>query len=359
MVKFRSALDQAFDEASFTLLISDYFAPRTFAGISPAGFGKDMGFRLYEVIQKARMEDWLFDLVAAAYERRPRNLALADIATDLGLTLRGHRLDNPTGKPLEDIIQDNAKFINLAVFREKLPFLESRVCWVDIPGFGGTGFLVGPDLVLTNQHVIERLQKKPSNARWQDVKCRFDYKQDINGKPLDQKKWIEIGLNVSKPIVHDWPPSPFDFNPNLGDADLVDIDIALLRLAVPLGDLPVGPATADANAPLRGWIDAASAPPPLVQGNQIFLLQHPKGQPLQLAIGEITEFNQKGTRVRYNANSEDGSSGSPVFNADLQLVAVHHAHDTAKPRRWNQAVPFDCIQKVCHSDAITFMAPAE
>ena len=359
MLKFRNALDQAFDEASFTLLISDYFAPRTFAGISPAGFGKDSAFRLYEVIQKARMDDWLADLVAAAHERRPKNSVLADIATDLGLTLGGPRLDNPTGKPLEDIIQDNAKFINPAIFREKLLLLEGRVCWVDIPGFGGTGFLVGPDLVLTNQHVIEPLQADPPQARWQDVKCRFDYKQDINGKPLDQKEWTQVGLDIAKPIEHHRPPSQFDFNPTLGNADASETDSALLRLAEPVGDLPIGPVTADTKAPIRGWIDAAIAQPPLTEGSQVFLLQHPEGEPLQLAIGKITAFNQRGTRVRYDANSKDGSSGSPVFNADLQLVALHHAHDPAIPRQWNQAVPFDCIQKACLKDGITFEAPAE
>lgn len=357
MMKFRNALAGAFDEPECILLIGDYFAPLAFAGISPPGFGKSHAFRLNEVIQKARMEDWLVDLVAAAHERRPKNQALADLATDLGLTLAGPRLDNPTGKTLEDIIQENAKSINPTVFREKLPLLEGRVCWVDIPGHGGTGFLVGPRLVLTNQHVIEPLQQ--GSASWQDVKCRFDYKQDINGHPLDRKMWTEVGLDVTKPLEHLRKPSQFDWAPTLGDADPSETDSALLRLAEPVGDLPVGPATADDKAPLRRWIDAATASPGLTQGNQVFLLQHPKGEPLQLTIGTITAFNQKGTRVRYDANSKDGSSGAPVFNADLQLVALHHAHDPATPRKWNQAVPFDCVRKACQTDGVVFQAPTE
>lgn len=359
MMKFRNALEQAFDEAGFTLLIADYFAPRTFAGISPAGFGKDMGYRLHEVIQKSRMEDWLVDLVGAAHERRPKNPVLADIATDLGLTLAGPRLDNPTGKALEDVIQKNARFINPAVFREKLPLLEGRVCWVDVPGGGGTGFLVGPDLVLTNQHVIRPLVETPPRARWQDVTCRFDYKQDITGTPLDKKNWAEVKLDTATPIEHQREPSRFDFHPTLGDADPSETDSALLRLVEPVGDLPVGPATADTRAALRGWIDAATASPPLAEGNQVFILQHPRGDPLQLSVGTVTAFNQRGTRVRYDANSKDGSSGSPVFNADLQLVALHHAHDPAAAPKWNQAVPFDCVRKMCQADGIAFAAPAD
>jgi len=50
---------------------------------------------------------------------------------------------------------------------------------------------------------------------------------------------------------------------------------------------------------------------------------------LQLTVGTIKEFNAACTRVRYDANSKAGSSGSPCFDGDLRLVALHHAHDPA------------------------------
>jgi Trypsin-like peptidase domain len=305
------------------LLTSDYFSPQErFSRVSSPGPNKTFQFRLHELIEAARMNDWLLDLVAAARERRPKNLEIAAIAEDLGLTIAGPRLDNPTGKPLEEIIRENAKFINPAIFSEKLPLLEGQVCWIDIPG-GGTGFLVGPDLVVTNAHVIERL--RTGQARWQDVKCRFDYRQAIDGTTLDRKKQTEVGLDTTKWLVDRWPPSQYDWNPTLGDAGPEEIDCALLRLAEPTGDLPVGGNTADPQAQRRGWIDAKAAPPPLAAGNQVFLLQHPQGEPLQLTIGTVKEFNASGTRLRYDANSKDGSSGSPCFDADLELVALHHA----------------------------------
>lgn len=117
--------------------------------------------------------------MAAAHERRPNNPVLRDIAAALGLTIIGPRLDNPTGKPFESIIQENAKSINFATFVQELPILAGWVYWVDIPGGGGTGFLVGPDLIMTNYHVIDPVIQ--GKAKWQDVRCRFDYKQAING----------------------------------------------------------------------------------------------------------------------------------------------------------------------------------
>jgi len=320
----------------------------SFQNIAPVGPGITYDFQLFQLIDHARMNDWLPDLVAAAYERRPKNPDIATIARDLGLTIAGPRLDNSTGKPLEEIIQQNAQFINPALFEQRLPILTGQVCWVEIPGGGGTGFLVGPDLVLTNDHVIERVRK--GEAAWQDVRCIFDYKQTVDGATLDKKKLPAVKLinDANKWLVDRLPPSQFDWDPTLGDAPETELDFALLRLEEPIGDLPVGGGTADSQAmnQPRGWIDVNVQPAPLTVGNQVFLLQHPKGEPLRLSVGTVTEFNgQTRTRMRYDANSKDGSSGSPCFNADLQLVALHHAFDPAFPRKWNQAVPLDKIKQ--------------
>ena len=214
MAAFRKALADAFDEPSMELLTTDYFT-RSFAKISPAGFGKTFEFRVQELINNARMEDWLLDLVAAARERRPKNAAIASIAENLGLTIAGPRLNNQTGKTLEEVIQDNAKFINPTVFQERLPELEGQVCWVDIPGGGGTGFLVGPDLVL-DQSARHRADLQ-NLASASDVTCRFDYRQALDGSVPTKKSPITVGLDANW-LVDSQPPSQFDWDPALGEA---------------------------------------------------------------------------------------------------------------------------------------------
>jgi hypothetical protein len=349
MQRFRRALDHSFDETAIELLTSDYFHPASFARISSPGAGKTFEFRLYELIQQARMEDWLLDLVAAARERRPGSAEIAKIAEELGLTITGPRVDNPTGLPLEALIREKARFINPATFYERLPALEGQVCWIDIPGGGGTGFLVGPDLVLTNQHVVAPIAVR--TVRAQDVRCVFDYREPADGPALTRKKPTEAAL-AAPWHVGSWPPSRFDWDPTLGDAAPGEIDAALIRLADRVGDLPLGGASGDPTAPARGWIPLKEQPPPLVAGEQVFLLQHPKGGVLRLTIGSVTEFNATGTRVRYDANSRDGSSGAPCFDADLRLVALHHAHDPAYPPAWNQAVPLAVLQKVWQDEGV-------
>ena len=58
-------------------------------------------------------------------------------------------------------------------------------------------------------------------------------------------------------------------------------------------------------------------------------VQHPAGDPVQLAIemDGVIAINENGTRVRYRTNTLGGSSGSPCFDLDLDLVALHHAGD--------------------------------
>jgi hypothetical protein len=341
--RFREALDKAFDEPSIQLLVEDYF-DLSFAKLSPPGYKKTFEFRLSELIDQARMNDWLLDLVSAARERRPKNASLKAIAEDLGLMSTGPRLNNPTGKTLEALVQANAKSITPSVFRERLAQLESQVCWIDIPGKGGTGFLIGPDLVLTNQHVVDPILN--SAVRWQDVMCRFDYRRASDNTLLERKKQVQVPLVSDKWLVDSAPPSKFDWDPTLGNAKSGECDYALLRLAERIGDVPIGGATSDTEVKdtTRSWIDVKQPAQKVAAGNQVFLLQHAEGEPLTLTVGTVKHFNTAGTRVRYDANSKHGSSGAPCFDADLQLVALHHAHDPKEPPAWNQGIPFDVIQ---------------
>ncbi|WP_433795957.1 trypsin-like peptidase domain-containing protein [Actinoplanes sp. CA-252034] len=340
MMRFRQALAQAFNDQTMELLTFDHFAPTTFSTIASPAAGP-FEYRLQLLINQARMEDWLLDLVAAAHERRPKNPVLAAIADDLGLTAGGARLDNPTGQPLQLLIQANAQFITPALFAQRLPVLEGRICWIAIPGGGGTGFLVGPDLLLTNEHVIRPILDGRVGAS--QVRCWFDHRMSLGNAGLPQKKITEVAL-AGDWLVDSRPPSTFDWTPALGDAGPEETDSALIRLADPVGDMPVG-SSSDPADPVRGWI-RYEAGTPLAVGKQVFLLQHPEGEPLQLTIGTVTAFNNAGTRVRYDANSKNGSSGAPCFDADLRLVALHHAHDPGFPPAWNQAVPIGMVRDV-------------
>ena len=75
----------------------------------------------------------------------------------------------------------------------------------------------------------------------------------------------------------------------------------------------------------------------------IVIVQHPNGQPLKLAIDSEGVIEVTENRLRYRTNTEPGSSGSPVFDGRLQLVALHHAGDPDYSElhlaEYNQGIP--------------------
>ena len=120
--------------------------------------------------------------------------------------------------------------------------------------------------------------------------------------------------------------------------------------AEPVGEEPIGPNdNIDPGAPIRGWITLASAPPSMQEHDPLIVVQHPllPGKltqlPVQLAIGRILSLPYNELRVRHNARTLGGSSGSPCLNANLELVALHHAGDAVTEwepdPRFNQAIP--------------------
>lgn len=207
----------------------------------------------------------------------------------------------------------------------------------------GTGFLVGPDTLLTNYHVLRTVIEGPDKPA--DVRFRFGYKKLKN---------LEVSLGqLAELQPNDWliDYSPYSESERIGKPDQAlptedELDYALVRLSGALGRDPVDPATP--GSPVRGWVRLPTTDPPLYPNMPLLILQHPRAAPLKLGIdtkGVIGE-NANHTRVRYATNSEAGSSGSPCFDMDWGLVALHHYGDPAfNHPRYNQGIPIRMIRE--------------
>lgn len=75
----------------------------------------------------------------------------------------------------------------------------------------------------------------------------------------------------------------------------------------------------------RGYLPVV---PQFIALNQrINILQHPRGAPLKVVLTQNrVTANMSDTRVHYLADTDDGSSGSPVFNDRWEVIALHHGH---------------------------------
>jgi hypothetical protein len=242
----------------------------------------------------------------------------------------------PPKPELERIIRTTNSFLDINTWRESLGKIEGQVCRVEIPAAGayGTGFLLGPGVVMTNYHVVEaviRGQVKPA-----DVVLRFDYKRLADGITLNPGTTYRLN-NDNWLIDH----SPY---PMAGDILDDKLDYALLRVADEPGYQPIG-GKAEPEAEQRGWIEIPAESYQFQPNTPLFIVQHPKADALKLALetDAIIEVNAAGTRVTYRTNTEPGSSGSPCFNSNWELVALHHSGDPDWPPKYNAGTPLSAI----------------
>jgi Trypsin-like peptidase domain len=263
-------------------------------------------------------------------------------------------------------------FLNAKAFFDTLEAARYQVCaiWVD-DGKGsktirGTGFLVGPDLVLTARHVIDALieevaagigaggmvDAKDGVAEGSHTRlaCLFDYwtllsKFDITNPPrgiqvvMAARDWLEWSSprHPADGISHLFGPPPVTNH----------LDCAIIRLSRRVG------ATAHSGGKMRGWLPLADITPAMADGNIIAILQHPAGGPQAFDKGDFRDQDPSTTRIWYQTEATQGSSGSPCFDSAPSLVAFHNA---GRPNGFNGRTA-DCNQGIRIDHVVKAMPP--
>jgi hypothetical protein len=238
-----------------------------------------------ELLTWAEAQGRVEDLLAGAMSQAPRNPKLLALAYELSLTS-----ESPPGSRLESIIQPAVPMVNVAQWRADMDRRETGICRVEIPEGkpAGTGFLIGPDLILTNNHVAECMNSRGSSPA--NSVARFGFMTDSGG--------IATAAGDVFSFAGDWL---VDRSP------IAELDYAVIRLAATPGRPALAP----------------PAPHAFTAGEINLILHHPTGSPLKLSAGTVTRFDAAKQRVTYTVNTEPGSSGSPVFTLDWKAVALH------------------------------------
>jgi hypothetical protein len=310
----------------------------------------------FDVVTFYKAKGHILRLIAAARASQPDNPALAAFAERFSMAVA----TRPQPE-LEKIVKKSSVPFPVAIWRERLAKREVCVCRIEVPTNNGmsfgTGFLVGPDLVLTNHHVMapalagmtSTFTTAGLTADPKKVVVRFDYKE------LDDKQASNPGVEVM--LADDWlvdstPPSAADTQapPKKDTPSLEELDHALIRLSEPVGSQPIPLGKdSDPSAKSRGWIELPQADWPFADQTALFIIQHPKGAPMALALDleSKMEVNSNATRVTYQTGTQPGSSGSPCFNQFWNVVALHHAGDSLYPdlhhAAFNEGIPIGRI----------------
>ncbi len=213
---------------------------------------------------------------------------------------------------LERIWSLRAQFLD-AVFLEKGAQVARAVCRVESPDGGlGTGFAIGSNLVLTNQHVV------PTDAMAKETVVRFGYRVDASGQ-LQEGQTYTIKQAKKRSPAH-------------------ELDYVVLETEAKPGE--------DEHI---GYLKHVNKT--LQIGKPAFILQHPSGEAQKIVLQDnrITYVAPDHRRVQYLTNTEGGSSGSPVCNEQWDVVALHHSGraypQTVKTQhtRGNEGIPMMAI----------------
>jgi len=242
----------------------------------------------------------------------------------------------------EGIPQDVEELLTGSSAEEQLAWIAtwtlmaSRVCRMTFGDMVATGFLIGPDLVLTNDHNVNILKVDRDFAN--HVRFTFDYHEESPELP---------GAGVSYSLAADWlidssPPSPADEQPEpkTSEASRHELDYAVVRLdGAPAADIVDGRQ--------RGVIELPSEPYVFTQGEPLIIVQHTFEEPLRTTLDRhgILSVNEGNTRVTYRTSTRDGASGSPCFNRDWRLVALHHGGSLGGWPPYSEGIPIHTIRK--------------
>jgi endonuclease G len=152
----------------------------------------------------------------------------------------------------------------------------------------GTGFLVSPHLLLTNHHVLPSADVAAGSA------LELDFQRSLDGARL--------------PVVE------LRFDPARFFAADQALDFAMVAVA-----------GSPASTAPYGWCRLTDAQGTVVVGECVTIVQHPRGREKEVVLRENKLVDIPEQVLHYVTDTEPGSSGSPVFNDQWEVIALHHA----------------------------------
>lgn len=321
------------------------------------GRGMPLGRTIRELLRALEQEGATSQFLAEVYRERPKRgdvrLQIALLYPEIiGLAAQSPPLfdlqesgapgpavaDGAFAPGLQRNIKPHLQQLNIGTWAIDLMRTQRQVCRIEIEdGAAGSGFLIGPEAVLTNWHVVEKAVARGVVAK---IACRFDYAERPDG---GRDEGVRVPLHADGVVYHrPYAPAELTQVPDNPAPTATELDFALLRLARPIGAEALG------GQP-RGWVALPSTAADPAEGAPLIIVQHPDGGPMKLAIDTQAVLPlpppPDRPRLRYSTNTESGSSGSPVFNMDWTLVALHHFGDPAwGTPQFNQGVPAHLIR---------------
>lgn len=227
--------------------------------------------------------------------------AKAKAAPDTGLAMAAAE---PPGPVLEKVLGKTG-VQSLKWYRDGLACAEAVAQIRDESDNGiGTGFLLRGDVlsdalpadevfVITNAHVIS--EEVAGALHPGDAVIKFE------------ALGIDDEFRITE-LIFSSPPQ--------------ELDVSVLRI--------------DKPAPEVKPVKVHPRLPVLNEEQRVYVIGHPLGGGLSFSLQDNLLLDLEKPKLHYRAPTEPGSSGSPVFNAQWRLIALHHAGGTVIPKLNNK-----------------------
>jgi hypothetical protein len=289
------------------------------AGLNPAhiAFDSKAITNWFSILEEARKHSGKVEaILAVALEEYPENEGLQRAAQGAPPpVLKGPEPADWRGPKsagqLEKIIGTQSSLVPISYL--EIGTLKARsVAKVRLDSGGaGTGFLTADDLLITNNHVL------PDEGTARAATAIFNYQQTSTGlsAEADNRELL-----------------PDDFFKTS-----VDDDWSAVRVA---------------GNPSEQWGSLALTAAHISVGDRVNIIQHPNGLPKQISFYSNVVVFAGANRIQYLTDTEPGSSGSPVFDRDWNVVALHHsggwlpepgAGDTNQEYYRNEGISIDAV----------------
>ncbi len=166
-------------------------------------------------------------------------------------------------------------------------FIENRM-----PAGFGTGFLISNDLLITNHHVF------PNEADAENCAATFFYEYDVQG--------------LKPGVTFRLLPAKFFLSNSALDYAVIAVEQLSVDTQLRLADI--------------GCIRLIETIGKIVIGDPVNIIQHPMGRPKEYAYTEnkVKQIDDTSGLIHYTTDTLSASSGSPAFNKNYEVAALHH-----------------------------------
>lgn len=240
----------------------------------------------FAIVQRAKQETKADALVAFALDENPGDEALLQAKQHAPPPpVEGPATTKWSGAPgqLEKILGDKSTLVPISYLELGVIRAKSVVRIKRADGSSGTGFMTAGGILITNNHVL------PDDASMVGAVVQFNYQRTVAGL--------------------DAPFEEFSIDPAVPLRTSKDNDWSAVRIK------------GDASK----WGELDMKPMTVKVGDHVNIIQHPGGAQKQISfVANVVAF-VGGGRVQYLTDTLPGSSGSPVFDTDWNLIALHHS----------------------------------